>query len=62
VWVDCFDVVWVGLVEFGEDGWGGVVVVWIVGLFVDEYCLYFEVALSCDGGLFEAAWVRLCFG
>jgi DNA-binding CsgD family transcriptional regulator len=56
------DVARAGLAELGEDGWGGAVAARIAGLLADEYRPHFEAALSRDGGPFEAARARLCFG
>jgi DNA-binding CsgD family transcriptional regulator len=51
-----------GLAELGDAGWAGAVAARIQGLLADDYRPHFEAALSRDGGPFEAARARLCFG
>jgi DNA-binding CsgD family transcriptional regulator len=51
-----------GVAQLGEHGWAGAVAARILGLEADDYRPHFETALSRDGGPFEAARARLCFG
>jgi DNA-binding CsgD family transcriptional regulator len=51
-----------GAAELGDWGWAGAVAARIEGLLADDYRPHFELALSRDGGPFEAARARLCFG